>query len=171
MVSRASTVNGDDSSKHTYREAMPELPGRTATIDHAPQPHMPCPTCSASLDSRSGWNSESPSGTTTPCDTQSTVHGLTSLAKEDFATVRSSFTTVQDEPYHVFSRKRKLLYVFVELWLEFRTLIVRRIVALVSLSATFSPLASNIYFPALDLIADDMNVDNSTINFTITTYL
>jgi hypothetical protein len=44
-----------------------------------------------------------------------------------------------DPPHHVFNRKKKKLLVY-----------------LVSLAAMFSPLSSNIYFPALDTIATVM---------------
>lgn len=43
-------------------------------------------------------------------------------------------------PYHVFSRSRKLQMVYI-----------------VSLAAIFSPLSSNIYFPALGLISKVLN--------------
>lgn len=46
-----------------------------------------------------------------------------------------------------------------------------RLVLLVSLAATFSPLASNIYFPALNQISQDLNATPSTVAFTITTYM
>ncbi|KAI8193041.1 lysine-specific permease [Colletotrichum sp. SAR 10_65] len=45
------------------------------------------------------------------------------------------------------------------------------IIFLVSTAATFSGFASNIYFPALSTIADDLNVSVELINLTVTTYL
>ncbi|GME23700.1 putative major facilitator superfamily transporter protein [Neofusicoccum parvum] len=42
---------------------------------------------------------------------------------------------------------------------------------LVSLAATFSPLASNIYFPALDEIADTIEASNQAASLTVTTYM
>lgn len=45
------------------------------------------------------------------------------------------------------------------------------IVILASIAAFFSPLSANIYFPALNTIAHDLNVSNSRINLTVTTYL
>jgi hypothetical protein len=47
-----------------------------------------------------------------------------------------SGTEYFDPPHHVFSKKKK-----------------KQLVYLVSLAAMFSPLSSNIYFPALDTIA------------------
>ncbi|KAI2794130.1 hypothetical protein POX_a00720 [Penicillium oxalicum] len=56
--------------------------------------------------------------------------------------------------YHVFSRSQKL-----------------RMVYTVSLAAIFSPLSSNIYFPALALISKDLNVSMSLITLTVTIYM
>lgn len=44
-------------------------------------------------------------------------------------------------------------------------------VLLVSLAASFSPLSSNIYFPALDLIADAMNTSNATFALSVSIYM
>ncbi|KAK6439276.1 hypothetical protein LTR95_004512 [Oleoguttula sp. CCFEE 5521] len=45
------------------------------------------------------------------------------------------------------------------------------IVATVAMAGFFSPLSANIYFPALNTLADDFNVTPSTINLTLTTYM
>ncbi|KAL1618546.1 hypothetical protein SLS56_010520 [Neofusicoccum ribis] len=45
------------------------------------------------------------------------------------------------------------------------------IVILVSCAATFSPLASNIYFPALELISEEMNASKEEMALTITVYM
>lgn len=45
------------------------------------------------------------------------------------------------------------------------------IVLTASTAALFSPLSSNIYLPALNLLASDMQVSNSKINLTVTSYL
>ena len=47
----------------------------------------------------------------------------------------------------------------------------KMIVLTASTAALFSPLSSNIYLPALNLLATDMNVSDSQINFTVTSYL
>ena len=65
------------------------------------------------------------------------------------ATPRSTYTC-----YSVFSNKAK-----------------RGIVLLVALAGFFSPLSANIYFPALDYIASDLNVSLELMNLTITAYL
>jgi hypothetical protein len=44
-------------------------------------------------------------------------------------------------------------------------------VLLVSLAASFSPLSSNIYFPALDLIADAMKTSNATFALSVSIYM
>ncbi|OQE40297.1 hypothetical protein PENCOP_c006G01105 [Penicillium coprophilum] len=57
-------------------------------------------------------------------------------------------------PYHVFPRSRKLLMVII-----------------VSLAAIFSPLSSNIYFPALTDVAEELNVSMTLATLTITIYM
>jgi hypothetical protein len=47
----------------------------------------------------------------------------------------------------------------------------RFIVFAATMGAFFSPLTTQIYFPALTTIAKDLNVTNSKINLTITTYM
>jgi hypothetical protein len=45
------------------------------------------------------------------------------------------------------------------------------IIILASWAAFFSPVSSNIYFPALNDLADDLHVSDSLINLTITSYM
>ncbi|OLN96291.1 MFS antiporter QDR2-like protein 1 [Colletotrichum chlorophyti] len=59
-----------------------------------------------------------------------------------------------DEPYSIFDSRQKKLVILV-----------------VSTAATFSGFASNIYFPALPTIADDLAVSVELVNLTVTTYL
>ncbi|KAE8386057.1 MFS general substrate transporter [Aspergillus alliaceus] len=69
----------------------------------------------------------------------------------------NSTPVVQDAPsapHSIFDRKQKGL-----------------IVLLVSTAATFSTLASNIYFPAITTIAHDLNVSVQLVNLTITSFL
>ena len=47
----------------------------------------------------------------------------------------------------------------------------RWIIAMASFASFFSPLSSSIYFPALSTIAHDLNVSDSKVNLTVTTYL
>ena len=47
----------------------------------------------------------------------------------------------------------------------------RLIVLTASTAALLSPLSSNIYLPALNLIAADLRVSDSLINLTVTSYL
>lgn len=57
-------------------------------------------------------------------------------------------------PYHIFTRRQK--------W---------NLVYLVSLAGSFSPLSSNIYFPAVDTIATELGVSASLVALTITVYM
>ncbi|CAI7630401.1 unnamed protein product [Penicillium manginii] len=57
-------------------------------------------------------------------------------------------------PYHVFSRSRKL-----------------QMVCIVSLAAIFSPLSSNIYFPALGEISRELDISMSLATLTVTVYM
>jgi len=45
------------------------------------------------------------------------------------------------------------------------------IILTASTAAFFSPLSSNIYLPALNLLARDLHVSDSKINLTVTNYL
>ncbi|KAL4980981.1 citrate synthase-like protein [Aspergillus desertorum] len=47
----------------------------------------------------------------------------------------------------------------------------RLIILTASVASTFSPLSSNIYYPALNALATDLHVTPSQINLTITTYM
>ncbi|RAH53684.1 MFS multidrug transporter [Aspergillus piperis CBS 112811] len=59
-----------------------------------------------------------------------------------------------EPPYSIFDKRQK--------WL---------IIIIVSTAATFSGFASNIYFPALPTIANDLNVSIELLNLTVTSYL
>ena len=62
--------------------------------------------------------------------------------------------TEPEPPFSIFSRSEKTF-----------------IVVIASLAALFSPLSANIYYPALNVLAKDLNVSNSLINLTVTSYL
>lgn len=70
------------------------------------------------------------------------------------AASRSSGQPDPQVPYHILSMKQK--------W---------NLVIFVSLAASFSPLSSNIYFPAIDTISKDLGVNASLIALTITVYM
>lgn len=57
-------------------------------------------------------------------------------------------------PYHVLSKR--------EIW---------NLVVFVSLAGAFSPLSSNIYFPAMDTISSDLGVNATLVGLTITVYM
>ena len=65
-----------------------------------------------------------------------------------------SFTVPSESPYHIFTRRKKWVLVY-----------------LVSLAGMFSPLSSNIYFPAINTISQDLKASNSLIALTITVYM
>ncbi|GKZ26484.1 hypothetical protein AbraIFM66951_005820 [Aspergillus brasiliensis] len=65
-----------------------------------------------------------------------------------------SLVVPTEPPFSIFDHRQK--------WL---------IVTIVSTAATFSGLASNIYFPALPTIAKDLNVSLELVNLTVTLYL
>jgi hypothetical protein len=45
------------------------------------------------------------------------------------------------------------------------------IVVCISAAAFFSPVSSNIYFPALNVLAAELNVSDTLINLTLTSFL
>ncbi|CZR57059.1 related to synaptic vesicle transporter SVOP and related transporters (major facilitator superfamily) [Phialocephala subalpina] len=59
-----------------------------------------------------------------------------------------------DPPYHVFTLAKK-----------------KQLVYIVSLAGLFSPLSSNIYFPALGQISRDLHVSLATVSLTVTVYM
>jgi len=63
-------------------------------------------------------------------------------------------TAIVEPPYTSFSRGEKAF-----------------IVTCVSAAAFFSPVSSNIYFPALNVLAAELNVSNTLINLTLTSFL
>ncbi|MCJ1245381.1 hypothetical protein MMC30_002585 [Trapelia coarctata] len=63
-------------------------------------------------------------------------------------------TAIVEAPYCSFSRGEKAF-----------------IVTCVSAAAFFSPVSSNIYFPALNVLAAELNVSNTLINLTLTSFL
>ncbi|KAJ5958883.1 uncharacterized protein N7479_006033 [Penicillium vulpinum] len=86
---------------------------------------------------------------------------LSSRDEKDFSIPSKSGESINIEsqapespPYHVFPRTRKLLMVII-----------------VSLAAIFSPLSSNIYFPALSDVAEELNISISLATLTITIYM
>ncbi|KAL7899286.1 major facilitator superfamily domain-containing protein [Trichoderma sp. SZMC 28014] len=58
------------------------------------------------------------------------------------------------EPYSVFSRRMKI-------WITF----------MATVASVVSPMTAHIYFPALDALAEELNVSISLINFTLTSYM
>lgn len=65
-----------------------------------------------------------------------------------------ALSRVPTAPYSAFSRRTKM-------W----------ITIMVTIASVISPMTANIYFPALDSVADDLDVTTSMINLTLTTYM
>lgn len=61
---------------------------------------------------------------------------------------------VLDVDYSVFKRNERRFIVFMASWAGF-----------------FSPVSSQIYFPALNTLASDLHVSSSLINLTLTSYM
>ncbi|KFG88251.1 hypothetical protein MANI_015681 [Metarhizium anisopliae] len=61
---------------------------------------------------------------------------------------------VASAPYSAFTRRTKI-------W----------ITTMVTIASVISPMTANVYFPALDSVADDLNVSIALINLTLTTYM
>ena len=58
------------------------------------------------------------------------------------------------EVYSIFNRTEKIFIIMIAAWAAF-----------------FSPVSANIYFPALGVLADDLQVSSTLINLTITSYM
>ncbi|KAJ5100341.1 hypothetical protein N7456_006393 [Penicillium angulare] len=105
---------------------------------------------------RSAHSSSSSSPTLSPSPT------LSGQDEKQFSTCSSASSItlkgesqVPEQPqYHVFTRSRKL-----------------QMVCIVSLAAIFSPLSSNIYFPALGTISKELDVSMSLTTLTVTVYM
>lgn len=63
-------------------------------------------------------------------------------------------SSTSEVPYSVFTENQKRFVVFTASWAGF-----------------FSPVSSQIYFPALNTLANDLHVSNSLINLTLTSYM
>jgi hypothetical protein len=72
----------------------------------------------------------------------------------DDAVLGGSVSRASLAPYTVFTENQKRHIVFTASWAGF-----------------FSPVSSQIYFPALNTLARDLNVSNSLINLTLTSYI
>lgn len=66
----------------------------------------------------------------------------------------ASPSQADEPPYSVFSKTAK-----------------RAVIFMATISAFFSPLSANIYFPALNQLAESLHVTTESINLTLTTYM
>lgn len=92
---------------------------------------------------------------------QSEKSALASPTKDEGQDVRtsnrvlgSSVSRSSEVAYSVYTENQKRFIVFTASWAGF-----------------FSPVSSQIYFPALNTLARDLNVSNSLINLTLTSYM
>lgn len=87
-----------------------------------------------------------------PCSTANEADTGTSLEKSP--DVEPTRTNESQGPYSIFTKSQKRYIVFSASWAGF-----------------FSPVSSQIYFPALNSIADDLGVTSALINLTLTSYM
>ena len=96
---------------------------------------------------------------------QPDLHRVPTAILEKMATVPASqvlmgshdveaVSRVASAPYSAFPRRTKI-------W----------ITTMVTIASVISPMTANVYFPALDSVADDLNVSIALINLTLTTYM
>lgn len=89
------------------------------------------------------------------------VSNLKAVASTDVETARDTSShagnysgDIADVDYSVFTISQRRYIVFMASWAGF-----------------FSPVSSQIYFPALNTLARDLHVSNSLINLTLTSYM
>lgn len=76
------------------------------------------------------------------------------VSQSNKAVLEPSGSRSSDAPYSAFTDNQKRFIVFTASWAGF-----------------FSPVSSQIYFPALNTLARELNVSNSLINLTLTSYM
>lgn len=79
---------------------------------------------------------------------------MTAMVPNDDAESNSLSRVVSGPPYSVFSNKAKYFIVF-----------------MVAISALISPFAATLFYPALTVLADQLNVSASLITLSVTTYM
>ncbi|KAI9485264.1 MAG: major facilitator superfamily domain-containing protein [Benjaminiella poitrasii] len=77
---------------------------------------------------------------------------ISKFVEDDLNTDKES--SIYDAPYSILSRRQKVM-----------------IVITISISGFFSPFSTNIYFPALSLIQNDLHVTEKMVSLTITMYM
>jgi hypothetical protein len=116
----------------------------------------------------SGGFKDTPRGTETPLSPSETLHESSNIQPTDgtlqrvptaqdtlHGPVEVQRTITDSSPLHsVFSKNQKLFIIFMASWAGF-----------------FSPVSGQIYFPALNALAEDLHVSNSLINLTLTSYM
>ncbi|KAK0658025.1 major facilitator superfamily domain-containing protein [Cercophora newfieldiana] len=132
------------SKHHTDGAAQPEsychkrhhsTESDNTTLDHDPYCHKRRRSTGADIE-----------------DSESTAQNCEEKTDVEAGQIEDS--DAKEEPYHVFTRRKK--------W---------QLVLIVSLAGLFSPLSSNIYFPALGAIADGTGSSLSLVSLTVTVYM
>ncbi|KAK8119586.1 MFS general substrate transporter [Apiospora kogelbergensis] len=140
----------------TKLTASPRLqPLTVETPDYGNRPHLVPTPLSLSRHTSVSSNDSSDGGNAT--DTSSDIN-----IKEETTGINSHSPEPQrpfplatpTRPYHIFPKVHK-----------------RVLVAIIGVAGLFSGLSSNIYFPALEAIAKDLNVSLADVSLTITSYL
>jgi hypothetical protein len=80
-------------------------------------------------------------------------NGLETPSPRDGDT-KEKLDVAAEPPFSIFTSRQKMF-----------------IVTMASLAALFSPLSANIYYPALDTLAEELSVTYTLINLTVTSYL
>jgi hypothetical protein len=84
----------------------------------------------------------------------SAIPSSTELNSTQDADGEALHTVISGPPHSIFSKRTKLL-----------------IVLAVSVSALISPFAATLFYPALNVLAKQLNVSASLVNLSITTYM
>jgi hypothetical protein len=92
--------------------------------------------------------------TSTPAMTEKELQETSTQDPESQPKTVTQGRDVTDVDYSVFTDSQRRYIVFMASWAGF-----------------FSPVSSQIYFPALNTLAKDLHVSNSLINLTLTSYM
>lgn len=84
----------------------------------------------------------------------------------------SNTTAIPEPPYSIFDKRQKwLIIIIASTAANCESVFVIKVKWFINISKTVSGFASNIYFPALPTIANDLNVSLELVNLSVTTYL
>lgn len=148
MPSGSSTTE-QDAQTHSPLD-KPGLPTQVALHhDHLPSPSRPEGESISSI-----YLEDAPSNDHMNGCSQKPLAALDDANQELSIEPIASRASVATPIHSVFTRNQKRFIVFMAAWAGF-----------------FSPVSGNIYFPALNPLAKDLNVSNTLINLTLTSYM